>query len=241
MTNPRHAALRVAAIATLGAGVIHLAVVEDHARTWWVSGVFFALLAACQLGWGLAGLARPRLLDPGRTVGRALLLFAVLVNAGSALLWMVTRWITGEPFGPNAGTQLPVGPAGIASTVLEGLALVALLVGPRLHARPARGLVPALVAAGLVLAAPTAWGVAGSMAHDHSAHSDSEGHHEGGHDDGHDDGHDGGDHGGGGAHRDADDAGTPDKQKPSPAPGGTSQKPTPKQSSDDHGDDGHAH
>lgn len=252
MTSPRHTALRVAAIATLGAGVIHAAVVEDHASTWWVSGVFFALLAAAQLGWGLLALVKPQVLETDRLTGRALLAGALLVNGGSAVLWAATRWITGEPFGPNAGMELPIGPAGIASTLLEVLAVGALLTGPRLHARPTRGLLPALVAAGLVLAAPTAWGVAGSMAHDHASHSDGahgeDGHHDdGGHDDGgHDDaGHDDGGHQddapedgatGDGAHRDRKG----DKQRPSS--GSTkSDSPAPQKSQDDHGGDGHAH
>ena len=229
MSSPRTVALRVAALATLGAGVIHLAVVGDHASSWWVSGVFFGLLTAFQLGWGLVVLARPALVRRSTRTGAALLGAGAVVNGGAAALWAITRWVTGEPFGPNAGTELPVDPAGIASTALEIVALGALVVGPRLHTRPVRGLAPALLVLGIALVAPTtAWGVAGSMSHDHGSHGDGEdpGHHE-------DDGtHDG------------------DDRKPAPSPQPAHQKspaaprqpstPTPSPEQDHH-EDAHDH
>ena len=244
MSSPRNVALRVAALATLGAGVIHLAVVGDHASAWWVSGVFFGLLTAFQLGWGLVVLARPPLVGSSTRTGAALLGAGAVVNGGAAVLWAITRWVTGEPFGPNAGTELPVGPAGIASTVLEIVALGALVVGPRLHTRPVRGLAPVLLALGIALVAPTtAWGLAGGMSHDHGSHGDGEdpGHHEddAGHDEGgHDDkAHDEGGHDG-------------DDRQPAPSPQPANQKspaaprqpstPTPSPEQDHH-EDAHDH
>lgn len=88
----------------------------------------------------------------------------------------LTRWVTGEPFGPAAGIPLPVGPAGIASTLLELLAIAALLTGPRLARRPLRAVAPVLAASVLVVAAPTVWGVNGAMAHDHGSHTDADDH-----------------------------------------------------------------
>ncbi len=167
---------------------MHAFVVQDHYATWWLSGAFFALLTAFQVGWGLVAVIRPA----ARRTG-LLLTAGVAVNAAAAVLWGVTRWVTGEPFGPAAGTQLPVGPAGIASTLLELVVVAALLVSLRLPARPAPRLLASLLAAGLVLSAPTAWGVSGALAHDHAGHvggdhSDDghDGHDEAPHDDGHD-------------------------------------------------------
>ena len=92
--------------------------VTDHARVWWVSGAFFALLAVFQLAWGVRPAAAPAVVSAGR-LRTVLLASGMLVSVSSATLWALTRWVTGEPFGPQAGTELPIGPAGIASTGLE--------------------------------------------------------------------------------------------------------------------------
>lgn len=224
MHTPSSASVRIAALASLGAGIIHAAVVQDHSRTWWVSGVFFALLAAFQVGWGLLALLRPP--GPGSRWGRWLLVAGLAVAVGSAALWTVTRWVTGEPFGPNAGTQLPVGPAGIASTSLELVTVVGVLASHRLPSRPARGVLAAVMAAALVLAAPTAWGVAGAVAHDHAEHADT-----GHHDDGHDDGHD----------ESTDDRDEPKRHRRDRSPSPDAPVRGDDEADDGHEDDGHAH
>ena len=177
------ATTRTAGLASLGAGTIHAVVVEDHGATWWASGTFFALLAAFQLAWGLWVLVRP---DSRTRRGRSLLLLGVAVNLASAALWAVTRWVTGEPFGPAAGAELPVGPAGVASTGLELVLVAVALISLRVPARPVRGLLAGTVAVAAVLAAPTVWGVQGALAHDHADHTGTD--HTG--TDHHDDGHD---------------------------------------------------
>ena len=47
-----------AGFASLGAGLVHLAVVREHLAEWWVYGVFFAAIGTLQILWALAALAR---------------------------------------------------------------------------------------------------------------------------------------------------------------------------------------
>ena len=166
-----HTAVRLAALASFGSGVIHVAVVTDHARVWWVSGAFFALLAVFQLAWGVLAAAVPAVVSAGR-LRTVLLASGILVNVSSATLWALTRWVTGEPFGPQAGTELPIGPAGIASTGLEIATIAALGWALAWPSRPHKGGAVALAVGVLLVTAPTAWGVSGALAHDHGAHAD---------------------------------------------------------------------
>jgi hypothetical protein len=173
----------LAALASTGAAVVHAAVVRDHWATWWVSGLFFVVLATVQLAWAPAVL---------RFSSRAVLWAAVFVNAGSAMLWAVTR-LVGNPVGPLAGTPLPVGPAGLLVLALELLVCgsVTHLLASQQHTHRRR--IPAvagLSAAAAVVAALTVPGVTAALAHDHAGHAgghahgdsagDSEGHGGGG-------------------------------------------------------------
>lgn len=176
--------MRLAALASLGAGVIHIAVTPDHYATWWLSGIFFLTLSLFQIGWGAA-----LVLQPGRALStaasaRVWWLSAIAVNTGSIVLWALTRSVVGEPFGPNAGTPLPLGPAGVISSLLEAGLVIAMLAAVR--ARPEKSLimgVPLLVAATLVLGGASAYGVSAGLSHDHAGHTDGEGHLDEGHDD----------------------------------------------------------
>ena len=44
-------AARCAAIASVGAGLIHFAVMPSHWLGWWAAGLFFAAIAVFQLMW----------------------------------------------------------------------------------------------------------------------------------------------------------------------------------------------
>ena len=107
--------IRIAAVASLGAGLIHAAVARDHFAEWWVYGSFFTLLAIFQVGWALA-------VWGGTT--RRVLLIGLGVNAATIALWIVTR-TTGLPIGPEPGVPEPVGIADGACGILE-LAVVVL-------------------------------------------------------------------------------------------------------------------
>lgn len=149
---------RIAAVASLGAGLIHAAVARDHFAEWWAYGAFFTLLAIFQVGWALAAWG-------GAT--RRTLLAGMLVNAATIALWAVTR-TTGLPFGPDRGAPEAVGVADVACAILE-LGVVALsalalrrATGERMFAWPAAlaslgvACLAALLLVGAAVAAPHA-------------------------------------------------------------------------------------
>lgn len=115
-----------AGFASLGAGLVHVAAFREHLDHWLPAGIFFAVTAFVQLGWGLAALARDRAPFP-RTF--------IALNTGVVALWAVTR-TTGLPIGPEAGTAEPVGTADGLCMVLQGLIVMSLLVAARTAAPP---------------------------------------------------------------------------------------------------------
>lgn len=102
-------AARCAAIASLGAGVVHLAVIPAHWREWVPAGVFIATLALAQLAWAALAWSRPR---------SWVLAAGITISAGAACLW-VNACIAGPPVGPSAGHPEPVGAAGISALLLQ--------------------------------------------------------------------------------------------------------------------------
>ncbi len=139
----------VAAACSLGAAVIHLAVIGDHLEEYVWFGLAFAALATFQVAWSIAYVMGP---SPGLAAA------AVLVNLGTALVWLWSRTI-GLPVGPNVGVPEGVGTADLISTLLE-LALVGVLLvasgpgarrlGDRLHLSPSGTLVAGGYAIGAV-------------------------------------------------------------------------------------------
>ncbi|NIJ12512.1 hypothetical protein FHU38_002856 [Saccharomonospora amisosensis] len=107
-------ATAVAALASAGAALIHLAVIPGHWREWALSGLFFGGLAVFQLGWAAAVLRRP---------SRAVVAVGVAANLGAIGLWVLTRAV-GLPFGPHAGEAEAAGTADILATLLECVVLV---------------------------------------------------------------------------------------------------------------------
>jgi hypothetical protein len=142
-----------AGLASLGAGLVHAAVVREHWSSALAHGVFFAVVAAGQIGWGIAALARDRV-PLARRVAAA--------NLGVVALWALTR--TSEvPFGREA-----VGAADLGAVALE-LILVAAVVSPRwgfLRAprRSVTGLVAGLAGGALVVGLITTPALAGTDA-----------------------------------------------------------------------------
>ena len=100
---------RCAAVASIGAAVIHLGVTPAHWRDWAASGVFFASIAVFQLVWGFLAWSRPTAVA---------LAAGIAVNAGSVGLWIVSR-TGGMPFGPHAGQPEAVEAAGICVLLLQ--------------------------------------------------------------------------------------------------------------------------
>jgi hypothetical protein len=110
-----------AAFASLGAGLIHLAAVSEHASAWWVHGVFFLVLGVVQLGWAVHAMERGPLPAPR--------LYAA-VNAAVIGLWFVSR-TTGLPVGPEPWGAEAVGTADLLCSALEAVVVVLLVLTVR--------------------------------------------------------------------------------------------------------------
>ncbi|MFN8070403.1 MAG: hypothetical protein U0R66_01110 [Mycobacterium sp.] len=102
-------AARCAAIASVGAGLIHFAVMPAHFLQWWAAGLFFAVLAVFQLMWAYLAWSRPRTI---------LLASGIGMNAAVGALWVASSTV-GLPFGPHAGGPETVEAAGICALLLE--------------------------------------------------------------------------------------------------------------------------
>jgi hypothetical protein len=96
-------------VASIGAAVIHFAVIPMHWTDWVPSGVFFASIAVFQLIWGYLAWSYPT---------RLVLAAGILGNAGSVALWVMSR-TAGAPIGPNAGEPEAVEAAGISVLLLQ--------------------------------------------------------------------------------------------------------------------------
>lgn len=104
-----------------GAGLIHVQAAITHWNEYMLYSVFFALLAAAQLAWGVA-LCTVRV--------RALLAAGAALNLCVIVLWIVSRTI-GVPLGANQWRPEPVGVIDSLATADEFV--LAVLVALRLH------------------------------------------------------------------------------------------------------------
>lgn len=162
------------ALASLGAGTIHLALGPEHMATWSVLGYGFFASGVLQLFLGVSLF---------RTESRRPLALASASSLALIGVWLVSR-TTGLPVGPQAGRAEAFGRADVLCIALEavvGLGALALLLRP--HAgrspadpTPARRLTLRAVVAGAALSVLATTGVAvAAPGHEHSAspeHSD---------------------------------------------------------------------
>lgn len=166
-TDSRLAA-RLAALASLGASVIHFAVVPSHWQEWMLAGLFFASIALFQLVW--ARLVLVRTTTPVLALG-------IVVNLAVIALWSVSR-TAGAPFGPHAGQAELVQAADLCALLLQVYVVMGAgwvwhrgLQGERL---PAFGSAMVLLTAvGIVTLASTV-GVASGLRHGHHAPAEAE-------------------------------------------------------------------
>ncbi|MGQ9349081.1 MULTISPECIES: hypothetical protein [Mycolicibacterium] len=212
-TDSRLAA-RLAALASLGAAVIHFAVVPTHWQEWMPAGVFFTSIALFQLLWARLVLARTT--TPVLAAG-------IMLNLGAIALWAVSR-TAGAPFGPHAGEAELVQAADLCALLLQIYVVMgASWVWYRgLQGQPVPFFGSALVlmgAVGVVALASTV-GVASGLQHGHHAPASADGGRgaapEGGHGDHHGAGTEpekGDDHGTAGEH-----AHSPDSTHEPPTP-----------------------
>ena len=164
----------VTAAASLGAALIHFAVLPSHWQEWPRSGVFFALIAVFQFSWAVAMAVRPY---------AAILPAGIVVNLGVITLWVLSR-TAGVPFGPHAGEAEVIQAAGVAAVLLEAaVAMGAAWVwigGHRAAAVSGMTYGVVLATASATVAATVAIGVVSGLDHGtHAPGGDSE--HDGGH------------------------------------------------------------
>lgn len=108
-TTDSRLAVRLAALASLGAAIVHVAVVPTHWQQWAPSGIFFLSLALFQAVWARMVLVRTTI---------AALAAGVLVNTGVLALWALSR-TAGAPFGPNAGHVELIAGADVCAVLLQ--------------------------------------------------------------------------------------------------------------------------
>ena len=150
LPQPRSYPLQLLTALYWMAAAIHVLASAEHFSEWWLFGLFFAALAAWQASWGILIYREPS--------ERALVTGAG-VNAGVAVLWLITRTV-GLPLGPEHWTPERIGVLDVAATVDElsiaglGLALVSATWRRRLGAKPVEWIVLALlIASGVALMA----------------------------------------------------------------------------------------
>ncbi|KUI33541.1 hypothetical protein AU195_00510 [Mycobacterium sp. IS-1496] len=166
-------AARLAALASLGAAVIHFAVVPAHWQEWPPAGLFFVAIAVFQLIWAFVvlGLATTSVLAAG-----------ILLNVGAVALWAVSR-TAGAPFGPHAGDAELAQAADLCALLLQIYVVMGAgwVVYRGRYGQPIPAFANALVllgAAGVVTLASTV-GVASGLRHGHHAPAEAEAHHHG--------------------------------------------------------------
>jgi dipeptidyl aminopeptidase/acylaminoacyl peptidase len=159
------------ALASAGAGTIHLAVLPEHAREWWLFGLFFLGTGGLQPLWALLILLRP---------SPRLLLAGAVGNAVVIALWVVTR-AAGLPFGPDVGEREPAEFIDVLATAYEFLIVVgslALLLGAPAGDRPLRPAVRALAPSVLAACALALTGAAVGASATGDGHHHTNGHEE---------------------------------------------------------------
>lgn len=156
-------AARLAALASLGAAIIHVAVVPAHWQEWAPAGLFFVAIALFQSIWATVVLVRttPSVLAAG-----------IMVNLGAIALWTVSR-TAGAPFGPHAGEAEMVQGADLCALLLQIYVVMGagwvVYRGLQGHPVPAVGRALILTGAvGVVTLAATV-GAASGLQHGHPA------------------------------------------------------------------------
>jgi hypothetical protein len=159
-------AARLAAFASLGAAVIHFAVVPAHWQEWIPSGLFFVAVALFQLIWARMLLAR---------TSTGVLAAGIVGNVGAVALWAVSR-TAGAPFGPHAGEPEFVQAAGLCALLLEVYVVMGAgwvwYRGQNPAPIPAFANAIVLLGLGAVIASAATVGVASGLRHDHHGPTD---------------------------------------------------------------------
>ena len=154
-------ALKLAALASFGAAIIHFAVVPTHWQEWLPSGLFFVSIALFQL-------IRARLVVARVTT--SMLAAGIMLNVGAIALWALSR-TSGAPFGPHAGEPELVRAADLCALLLQIYVVMAagwvVYRGHHGEPIPAFGNAIVLLGATAVVALASTVGVASGLQHGH--------------------------------------------------------------------------
>jgi hypothetical protein len=107
----------VISLLSLGAGAIHFAVIQSHFEEYWLSGLFFAVVAWLQVLWAILIVANPT---------RLMALAGAAINGAVVVVWVLSR-TAGIPFGPEAGTPEEAQFVDVVATSFEFLIVVGAL------------------------------------------------------------------------------------------------------------------
>jgi hypothetical protein len=149
--------IRLGAVLSAAAAVVHLSVAPHHFDEYWLFGALFVASAVLQLAW--APLIWRRRAD------RRLLLAGVVMQLGIVVVWVVSR-TTGLPIGPEPWDPESIGALDAACSFDE--VLIAVLAGVAVwSARRRRFVVDGLEAVALVATAATWFLLAAGAGHGH--------------------------------------------------------------------------
>ncbi|HJP66199.1 MAG TPA: hypothetical protein VKA30_07845 [Actinomycetota bacterium] len=111
----RRDVLRVGlALLSVGAAIIHFAVIEQHFAEYWLYGAFFIAVGVFELAWAVAVVAAP---------APVLYWVGALVNALTVAAYVITRTV-GLLIGPSASETELIGFGDLVATVFEGILIV---------------------------------------------------------------------------------------------------------------------
>ncbi|HNM85706.1 MAG: hypothetical protein U0Q20_12560 [Mycobacterium sp.] len=157
----RALAVRLAALASLGAAVIHCAVAPAHWQEWLPAGLFFVSIAVFQLLWARVVLSRST---------PPVLAAAIVINSAALALWVMSR-TAGAPFGPQAGVPELVQAADLCALLLQVYVVMgagwAWYRGRHGEPIPAFANAAVLLGAMTVVALASTVGVASGLRHGH--------------------------------------------------------------------------
>jgi hypothetical protein len=158
LVTTRVPGLTIAAMTSIGAGIIHAAAAGVHAEHPQLARLFI-LCAVAQVGAGLLAMARPN---------RLLALPLIAINAGAVAAWLATR-ITGiariEGLEVREAAQFADTVCALLAATAVGCALAALMIGKRQSPAPHLSF-PALAVAALTIPAMLS---GGTHVHSHAA------------------------------------------------------------------------
>ncbi|WP_235892469.1 hypothetical protein [Mycolicibacterium hodleri] len=154
-------AVKLAALASFGAAIVHFAVVPTHWQEWIPSGLFFVSIALFQLIWARLVLAQTT---------TSVLAAGIMLNVGAIALWALSR-TSGAPFGPHAGEPELVRAADLCAVLLQIYVVMAagwvVYRGHHGEPIPAFGNAIVLLGATAVVALASTVGVASGLQHGH--------------------------------------------------------------------------